>query len=206
MNSILRRRRAMMAAKEQWDFAWDYTQGKLEDIDGVSVDKNGGSSSLTSNAERFTVPTGGKYYQIYFPSGGALDSIRTMTNGKGVLEIVFTGHLSSLLTSTNLRITAAESSSRRIVIFPSYNKFKVYDNSSAQNCTAVGDYSNDTEYKVRIVFKGSTADVYVNNAIMASNISTGISVAGGSNGLLFQNIGDGYYIDLKALRIKVGRI
>lgn len=203
----MNRRRALIAAQdEKWDFQWDYTQGKLEDVSGVSVNKNGGSSSLTSNAERFTVPTGGKYYQIYFPSGGALDSVRTMTNGKGVLEVTFVGHISSVLTSSNIRMTAAESSTKRIVIFPSYNKFKVYDNSSVNNCTAIGDYANDTEYVVRIVYKGTTADVYVNGSLIKTNVSTGISVAGTSNCLLFQNIGDGYYVDLKSLRIRVGSL
>lgn len=195
----------MAAQDEKWDFQWDYTQGKLENISGVSVNATGGSSSLTSNAERFTVPTDGKYYQIYFPSGGALDSVRTMTNGKGVLEVTFVGHISSVSTSTNIRMTAAESSTTRIVIFPSANKFKVYDNSFINRCTAISDYVNDTEYVVRIVYKGTTADVYVNGELI-TNVSTDISVAGTSNCLLFQNIGEGYYVDLKSFRIRVGSL
>lgn len=192
-----------VSADTFWDFRWDYTQGKLEDQDGWTTDVNTGSSELVDGAERLTCGINNNYYQI-FP---AQDSpVRNMANGYGILEVVFVGQLNmSSISSGGFRLTAAESSSNRIGVNEAKNKFRIRDASAVTAGTAIADYTNGTEYTVRLVMKGTTVDIYINGTLVAEN-TTPISQSGGVNSVFVDNLGSGYYVDLKSLKLKIGSI
>lgn len=81
------------------------------------------------------------------------------------------------------------------------------DDSSLSQATILADFSNDTEYTVRIELNGATADIYVNGVKIGNGISTSNITNGASNSLMIQNTGgSSYYALLKAFRIKIGRI
>ncbi|MBR4636738.1 MAG: hypothetical protein IKO51_10340 [Clostridia bacterium] len=206
--SLTERRRmlAQAGAAEQWDFKWDYTMGKLEEQTGWTASVSGsGSTSLTANGEEFVTATG-SYLQVgpgsNHPQASALR--RFTENGYGVVEAVMYGSFSP--TGANLRITAAASNQKRITLFQYGGKWKLYDNNSIVACSVLADAVNNTEYKVRIVFKDTAADIYINGELAAADLDTSKTVYGSTNSVMHQNGGSGYYAVLKSLKIKCGRI
>lgn len=189
-----------------WDYEWDYTMGKLEDQDGWTVDSSGGSTTLISDSEHFTTPAN-TYYQIHLRSEGSLASVRKMPDGVGVIEISFRGHFNhDGTTNKNIQLCAVGSTTNRIAIIATKNKFRIFDSNNIAACTAIGDYEDDTDYILKIVCKGVTADVYVNGEKIGSDVSMSTSQSGTSNNIMAHNLGTGYYFDLKYLKIRVGAI
>lgn len=188
-----------------WDYEWDYSMGKLEEQTGWELSKSssGASTSLTATAERFTSDGATKYLQPHITTGGSLSALMYMTNGLGVIQITFVGHLNSSVANT-LDLMAVENDTNRVRVFAHAGKWKIRDYSAAANCTAIGNYSNDTEYTCKLVCKGTKADFYVNGTVMASDISMSLSVSGTQNCIIFNGGGSSYYADLKSLKLKVG--
>ena len=208
MNGLMLRRQAMMAVKpvETWDFEWDYTMGKLEDQTGWGTDKSGsGTSAIIADGEK--IYTGGNsYYQIYIGSDGSLASLRNFTSGYGVMEVVMRGKYNSA--KTNLRITAAVSSTKRVTLFQHNGEWRVMDHQQIADCTPIADAANDTEYKVRIELKDTVADIYLNDVLIKADQDTSATLYGTSNCIMHQNgndnTGTNYYVVVKSLKIKQG--
>ena len=196
------------ASKPYWDFEWDYTMGKLEEQPGWSVSSSGTvSSTMTSTGEKLTADNNA-YIQPYMQSAGVQAANRYMANGYGVLEMTFYGSFYKSSGAANLRITAAASSTKRVTIMQSGAtlssfRWRVFDNSSPSQGTELAACSDGT-YKVRIVFKDTVADIYINDELVKANQSTSTSVYGTSNCVMQQNSRTGYSI-LKSFKIHQGQ-
>lgn len=210
MNLAERRRiLAQAGTAEQWDFEWDYTMGKLEDMAGWTgyVSRGTGSSVMTESGEKLCTGAGptqdGSQYIISPQSTNALYSF---SNGYGVIEVVTSG-VYYPTNAENLRITAFASSSKRIGLLQSNGKWRILNTSLVQNCTPIADVVDNIEYKVRIVFKDVTADIYINDVLVKADFSTSATLYGSMNSLVHQNgHGPDYYAVIRSYRIKNGRI
>ena len=182
-----------------WDFKWDYTQGKLEAQTNWQSSGEG-SSSLTSDAERLTAAAN-KTLAITQVTDSPY---RLMTNGYGTMEVVFVGNINQSGTFRNFRIVAADSSTSRVAVCPSLNKFRLYDNDNMASCTVLADYSNGVEYTVKIKMLGTNSDIYINGSKVAT-VSNSSTLYGISNYISSDGLGTtSYYIDLKSLKIHIG--
>lgn len=200
------------ASKPYWDFEWDYTMGKLEEQPGWSSSVSGtASSTMTSTGEKF-VSNNSSYYNVWMTSAGVQGANRFFTSGYGTLEVVFSGKYNMPTNgANNFRITAAiNSSTKRVTLIqagPSNNfKWRVLDNNTPANCTAIASCSNNTKYKVKIVMKDTVADIYINDVLVKADQSTADSLYGTSNNVMHQNGGGSTnYAILESLKIHQGQ-
>ena len=186
-----------------WTYEWDYTQGKLEEQTGWNTDTSGTTSStMISDGQKLTA-NGNSFYQILPQSGQA---IKTMSDGYGTIEVECYGVWSTGTTAQNLRISAVKDTTNRLSVYVNGNKWRLLYNatpSSSEN-TVIADAVDNTLYKVRIVLKGTVADVYINDAKVATNVSA-TSNATASNSIMQVNAtSDSYYSVVKSLKIRVG--
>lgn len=183
-----------------WDFEWDYTQGKFEEVNGTAVDSTGGTTTeLTANAEVISV-SANNYWQVYFPSAGSLVNVRTMANGYGVIEATFSAQINS---GGMVRLSCAADTSRRALIFAYNGKFRIKDNSTNGSCTAIADYQNGTEYTLRIILKDTTVDVLLNGVPIQQDISSSLTITGSSNNLYLEGSAN---VTLKTFKVKSGGV
>lgn len=188
---------------QYWDYQWDYTMGKLEEQDGWSADQSGTyTSEIISDGQKFTAASS-SYIQPFISSSGALSALRTFSSGYGTFEIVAYGYYPAA--QQNLRITVAKDSSTRITIMSYSAKWRLYKNStiSSSSNTVLTDATKDTTYTIRIVLKGTTADIYINGAKVASDIEA-TAAAGTNNSFMLQNAGANGYAVVKSLKIHSG--
>lgn len=190
-----------------WDYEWDYTMGKLEEQPGFNVDISGtASTTMVTDGEKF-VSNSNAYCQVYIPSSGVQGANRYMNNGYGVLEVEFYGKFNKSNGAHNFRITAAQSSSKRVTLCQSGTslKWRIFDANTPGNGTAIASCS-DGNYKVKIVFKDTVADIYINDVLVKANQSTSTTVYGSSNSVMHQNGGgSSYYAKLKSFKIHQGQ-
>lgn len=186
---------------QYWDVSWDYTQGKLESQTGwTSIISGTASSSLESDGEKLIANTNSSI-TLSIDQNGSLAQYRTFDTGYGTFEVVCYGKWGS---SQNVRITSAISSTKRMTVYPCSSKWRIMDSDQSNAGTPIADAFDDTEYTVRIVMKDTTADIYINNTKVASNVSTGDTLYGLSNFVMFQNGGSGKYAVVKSVKIHMG--
>ena len=183
-----------------WDYAWDYSMGKLEDQSGWHTDGTG-TTELISDGEKISVGSSA-YYQILMDND---NPYKYMPDGYGTLEVDCYGVFNTGNGVQNLRITAAKDSTTRLTLIQNKGKWKLLKNAtpnSADN-TVLADCVDNTAYKVRIVLKGTTADVYLNGEKVASNVSA--TAAGGfNNTVMQQNSGSGKYGVIQTFKVHLG--
>lgn len=212
MVSLMQRRREMMrqaaAPTPYWDYEWDVSKGLMESQSGWGLDSSGtGGTALVSDGEKIWT-NNSAYRQPYISSSGEMSNLRTMPNGYGTLEVVCYGkwYNTTGKNARNLRITAAESSSYRVTIYPFNGKWRLMKNPSGDTNTAIADCANNTEYTIRIVMKHETADIYINGEKVQSDIDTTQFAAGPSNSVMSQNGGgSSYYGVVKSFKIHLGQ-
>ena len=192
-----------------WDYAWDYSMGKLEEQTGWYTDKSssGISSSIVTGGEKIAQTTGDRYIQFLINSGGSLASVRYMTTGYGVVECIMSGnHPEASVTNGRFRVAAVKDTSCRISLIDDSGKWRIRNNATASLCTPVADFVNNTEYKIRLVLKNTTADVYINDTLVVEDVDTSTVTSDGSNSMIVMpgyGSGEDYNVILKAFRIKV---
>lgn len=192
-----------------WDFEWDYTQGKLENISGWATDiTTGYGTSIISDGEKFQGNNTSGYAQLYAASNGQCANVRRMINGIGAMEVTFYCNYRS--TDNNFRFTIRnddDNNIKRITVFQNNGKLRVFDNYTNSNCTAIGDFTNNTVYTLRLEMDGTNNKAYIDGSLVYN--STTQSVYGGSNGPFWQQGntgGSAYYGVLQSLKLKSGSI
>lgn len=213
MVGLMQRRREMMRAASQpyWDFEWDYTMGKLEEQPGWTSVVNGtASTTLVENGEKFA-SNNNSTFTVYPVSGGVCDNVRHFTSGYGTMEIVISGKFYKPTNGVNnFRISAPISSDKRLTLIqagPSSDfKWRVLDNATPKNCTAIAPCADNVKYKVKIVMKDTVADIYINDVLVKANQSTSATIYGNLIQAMHQNGGgSSYYTILESLKIHQGQ-
>ena len=191
--------------EDPWDFKWDYTMGRLEDQAGLHTDVSGtGGSSMTTDGEKiWSGNTASNYYQILFDNDSPY---KYMPNGYGTIELVCYSVLRNDGNGNSLRLTCAENATNRLTLLQNDHKWKLMKNSdpTSSSNTTLASITDNTPQTVRIVQKGTKADVFINGTQVATNIDA-TSAAGTSNNIMHQNGGGSqYYSVLQSLKIKLG--
>ena len=189
-----------------WDFEWDYTQGKLEELTDWQAETSGTvSSTMVSDGQKLTAASS-SYIELY-PLGNGVDAaLRLMPNGYGTLEVECYGTYNN--NGNNLRITAAKDTTNRVTLQSYDKKWRLMKNTTVSSSanTVIADAPANTIQTIRILLKNTTADIFVNGVKVASDIVTTGFSSGTINNLMFQNGGtaSSNYEVIRAYRIRLG--
>lgn len=160
---MMTRRRAMMAgiALPEWDVEWDGTMG-LPGNNGFDASVVGNASqTLLTQSVRTTSNNSSSYVQYNYGSNAVI----------GVLE-------------TSLRIGSASGSyylarfgngsneiSVRMQYTSSYKGIYLRNASAIDSMTKLKTITTGTTYKIKLVLKATTADVYIDDALSQSDVA-----------------------------------
>ena len=155
MVGILRRRGMMVEAGSgpsptpEWDYEWDYTKGLLNS-DGWTRTTSSGSPSATITSDYLDLyGSSTNYYNFTYPESCTI----------GVME-------AEIYSANNAQIQIRFGNGEYGVgvrLQTSSNYKGIYLGSALT--TKIVSASTDTKYKIKMVLKGTTADIYVNDVL-----------------------------------------
>lgn len=193
MADLLIRRRGMEISplQKEWDYEWDYSKGLLDaNGNGFTKTTMGGSVSITGTYLQFA-GTSSSYTSYTWPTNYTT----------GVIE-------AELYTASNAQMRLYFGNGTygigiRLQTSSNYKGIYLGNTVTTKLMTA----SALTKYKIRLVLKGSTADIYVNDSIQSSDVD--ITSLTACKNIYVSGLGTGGASQksrLYSLKMKFGRI
>lgn len=153
---------AQKPSGEQWDYAWNYTDGMPEDNGFVKTITGDSNSTMTEDGVSLTAQDSytGRSVQYAFP---------IVQTPSGIVEVEARFDLfSSYTNQPNFRLCLSNGSSGGQIMCPPRG-ICLMTNQSAGSAEKIADISTGVWYVIRIVLKGSVFDVYLNESKIVSD-------------------------------------